>query len=397
MYSRIVALPFLSLFISWTASICSTFPQRSCFWDHSCWALLWTLSSICVFYPVTIDTKCSDEKSCFCCLWMVQVAERSMWSRVSPQLSWPPCPLRNACGEGFIHTFHLQQQQMQRRGTFVNIVWHLNKKEVKGCLTGRLFMVTCWKIYIYIFSWQPISLAKINSPLLGEGLRQGQWWPESKKMLSFGKRSYCSKWLLQPPDSCCSLVEEKVRILSLPLATRPCPKSCHEARSGMGQGVRFTVFPGTVKLWVQRDNWNMEQHPDAGCQPVRKVYEKHFSLVLRALASWLPSGGTCSSSWQDLGDGVSRGGQAEVWVLAFTCVQTMADDLSVGRAHTYKDCGKCDGKKNSLRKTLCPCGNAKDRKWIKLVLKKIAGSDLFSNVKGDLRKSCAFSSSLVML
>lgn len=164
-------------------------------------------------------------------------------------------------------------------------------------------------------------------------------------MLSFGKRSYCSKWLLQPPDSCCSLVEEKVRILSLPLATRPCPKSCHEARSGMGQGVRFTAFPGTVKLWVQRDNWSTEQHPDAGCQPVRKGYEKYFSFVLRALASWLPSGGTCSSSWQDLGDGVSRGGQAEVWVLAFTCVQTMADDLSVGRAHTYKDCGKCDGKK----------------------------------------------------
>lgn len=56
----IVNFTFLGLCISrvsWAASVCLAFPQKSHFWDHSCGCLLCTLSSVCVFYPVTIKCK----------------------------------------------------------------------------------------------------------------------------------------------------------------------------------------------------------------------------------------------------------------------------------------------------------------------------------------------------
>lgn len=49
--------------VSWAVPVCLACPQRSRFWDNSCWSFLCTLSSVCVFYPVAIKCKrCPREK-----------------------------------------------------------------------------------------------------------------------------------------------------------------------------------------------------------------------------------------------------------------------------------------------------------------------------------------------
>lgn len=53
----------------------------------------------------------------------------------------------------------------------------------------------------------------------------------------------------------------------------------------------------------------------------------------------------------DLEDEVNWWGQAGFWVPAIEYVQSMVIDQSVEQKQTNKNCDKCDGQNNSLRKT----------------------------------------------
>lgn len=92
------------------------------------------LSLVFVYFIRWLNTKCGDVKSCFWRLWMVQAVGRSTWARISPQLSGPFCPLWNACGEKLVHKLCLQQRQMRGKGTYVNVLWQLNKTDSERML-----------------------------------------------------------------------------------------------------------------------------------------------------------------------------------------------------------------------------------------------------------------------